>query len=244
MLLGSNLDGWVLLSKENRAYYLNLVSRDRIDLPILNRNIRPLAQCGFLGALNKESSLVILELGFQEAMIVAHRRSTGWISFTVPAVVQTLLVESFRVTANKILWVASRRLFCCSHEQFQWRANANPQGGFWFCKSVIECRDDLYLLLVNEDMTNVQIFEVNADNGILTEKKDFTGLVYTTRGTGGVPSCISRVLGAGGLWDVVEGFELFVDGASRVLKQCYVVQQCSRGRRHLWMQLWVGCIPA
>lgn len=61
-------------------------------------------------------------------------------------------------------------------------------------KSVLDYRGDVYLLV----LTDVQIFYVNSDNGELIATEDFTGLIFTTRGAGGVVSPSSfRILGAG-----------------------------------------------
>lgn len=89
-------------------------------------------------------------------------------------------------------------------------------------KSVLDYRGDVYLLVVNQELKEVQIFYVNADNGELIANEDFTGLIFTTPGAGGVvsPSGSFRVLGAGGLWGMVEGFEVSVDGEGRVIKSC------------------------
>ncbi|XP_058225126.1 uncharacterized protein LOC131334219 [Rhododendron vialii] len=220
ILLASNLEGWILLSRNTHAYFLNLVSRDHSDLPMLNRNIGPSAQGGFRGSPNGESMLtVVLELEFHRALIVAHRPATGWLYFNVPAEVQMLCIESFKVTVNRIFWVASGLLFCCSHEQFLWRKPI-AMGGYH--KSVLDYRGDVYLLVVNQELTEGQIFYVNADNGDLITEEDFTGLIFTTRGAGGVvsPSGSFRVLGAGGLWAMVEGFEVSVGGEGRVIKSC------------------------
>ncbi|KAH7857942.1 hypothetical protein Vadar_018133 [Vaccinium darrowii] len=164
-LLAYNLDGWILLNKDTKSYYYNVITRHVINLPDITRAIGPLAEGGFSSSPEDKGNVtIILQLNFLRALITNQ-------------------------------WAPLLLFFQWSVVVDPYRSNGGAREGFAMVVQLVGGAEWRVIPPPRRPGYEVVVFSITDEGarGNLEKVDDFTGSVHAVRTTGGVISPANRL---------------------------------------------------
>lgn len=212
-IIGSNMDGWLLLRNGQNVFFFNVNTNERVELPNLRWTLLATTSAVFSGSPSEISTMTVL-LGFEEdwAVISTYSREQGWKLYMIEEEFISTNVDAFILFHRRLYWFIDSKIFCCSERGFRWIENVEHLlVDFEAFVSSFVVYQGHHLFLVSFDDVDVVRVLVIFDKGdsveVVVQALDgLRGLIYAVKDASGemITSQSLKIFVAGNWMDGIE----------------------------------------